>query len=58
MCEGPLLSAEVLVLLGYNQVLTKGHCPQEEDGTECYEQVRKLKITKDKKESKNQSLFL
>lgn len=58
MCQGLLLSAEGLVLLGYNQLLTKGHCPQEKYGTECYEKVRKLKITKDKKESKNQSLFL
>lgn len=54
----PLLSAQVLVPLGHNQLLTKRYCSQEEDGTESYETVRRQKITKDKKRKENQSIFL
>lgn len=47
-CQCPLLSAEVLVPLGHNQLLTK-RCSQGEDGKQCYDKVKRLKITKDKK---------
>lgn len=56
-CQCPLLAVEVLVPWEHNQYLAKGYCSQEENGTECYEKVRRLKITKDKKERKTNIYF-